>query len=122
MKIVLTTTSADIKSAVDPRFGRGAYFLIVDTESGAWEAQANPGVNASGGAGVQAAQFVVACKAGAVVSGAFGPNAFDALKAVGIQMVLYGDCQTAEEALERYKAGTLEQATAPQSGGHRGRA
>jgi predicted Fe-Mo cluster-binding NifX family protein len=116
MKIVLTTTTPNLESEVDPRFGRGAYLLVVDTDTDAWEACANPGVNASGGAGIQAAQFVTDHQAKAAVSGDFGPNAYEALLAAGIPMYVYGDCRTASDAIARFKAGQLQQIGAPKRG------
>jgi len=120
MKIVLSTTLPSLEADVDPRFGRGAYLLVVDVKSMQWEAHPNPGVNASGGAGIQAAQFVTDRKAEAVISGDFGPNAFNALKAAGIAMYLYGDCRTARQAVERFQAGKLQQVGAPTQSGHHG--
>ncbi len=120
MKIILTTTSPDLNSAIDPRFGRGAYLLVVDTDTNQHEAYPNPGVNASGGAGAQAAQFVAAHHAEAVISGDFGPNAYDALQAAGISMYLYGDTYNASEAIERFKAGLLQQVGSPTHSGHHG--
>jgi predicted Fe-Mo cluster-binding NifX family protein len=108
MKIVLTTTSPTIQAAIDPRFGRCAYFLTVDTDTQAWEAHENPGVNASGGAGIKAAQFVADQGAQAVLSGDFGPHAFAALQAAGLAMYLYGDSQTPLEAIDRFKTGQLQ--------------
>jgi predicted Fe-Mo cluster-binding NifX family protein len=108
MKIILTTTSPNIDSEIDPRFGRGAYLLLMDTGTMQSEAHPNPGVNASGGAGIQAAQFVTDQKAEAVLSGDFGPHAFTALQAAGVSMYVYGDCRTAREAVECFKAGTLK--------------
>lgn len=120
MKIILTTTSPDINTTVDPRFGRGAYLLLVDTDTNQFEAYPNPGVDASGGAGAQAAQFVASHNAEAVISGDFGPNAFDALQAAGILMYLYGDTCNALEAIERFKAGLLQQIGSPTHSGHHG--
>jgi predicted Fe-Mo cluster-binding NifX family protein len=124
MKIILSTVTPEINSQIDPRFGRGAYLLVVDTESGQAEGQPNPGVNATGGAGIQAAQFAANRKVQAVISGDFGPHAFNALQAAGISMYVYGDCQTAAEAIERFKAGKLEQVGAATRGecdsGHHG--
>jgi predicted Fe-Mo cluster-binding NifX family protein len=125
MKIILTTTSPDFDSNIDPRFGRGAYLLVVDTDSLHWEAHPNPGLNASGGAGIKAAQFVSDQKVGAVLSGDFGPHAFNALQAASIAMYLYGDCSSVAQAIERFKNGQLEQVGAPSRGecdsGHHGR-
>jgi len=112
MKIVLTTTTSDIATEVDPRFGRGAYFLLVDTDTNKWEAHANPGVDAPGGAGIKAAQFIAEQGAKAAISGDFGPNAYDSLKAVGIPMYLFGTCRTAQEAIDKFKAGELKRASA----------
>jgi predicted Fe-Mo cluster-binding NifX family protein len=120
MKIILTTSVPNIDSDIDPRFGRGAYLLVVDTDTMDAKGQPNPGVNASGGAGIQVAQFVVEQKAEAVISGDFGPNAFDALKAAGITMYLYGDCHTARQAVGRFKVGKLQQVGAPTQSGHHG--
>ena len=119
MKIILTATSPALDAEVDPRFGRGVYLLVVDPDTMEWEAHPNPGLNAPGGAGIQAAQFVTEHKAGAAISGDFGPNAFNALKTAGIAMYLYDDCRTARQAVERFQAGQLQQAGAPTQGGHR---
>jgi len=108
MKISLTSVAPNIDSEIDPRFGRGAYLLVVETESLQWEAHANPGMNASGGAGILAAQFVTDQKIYAALSGDFGPHALAALQAAGVSMYLYGNCRTAREAVEHFRAGTLE--------------
>jgi predicted Fe-Mo cluster-binding NifX family protein len=109
MKIIITTVSPTIESEVDPRFGRGAYLLVIDPDTLEWQAHPNPGVTASGGAGIQAAQFVTEHKAEAVISGDFGPHAFEALNAAGMPMYVFGDSRTAQDVIARFKAGQLEQ-------------
>jgi predicted Fe-Mo cluster-binding NifX family protein len=109
MKVILTTTAPDMTAQVDPRFGRGAYLLVIDTDTNKWRAHANPGMSAPGGAGIEVAQFAVNQGVGAVISGDFGPNAVQALQAGGIAMYVYGTCQTAQEAIEQCKAGQLRQ-------------
>jgi predicted Fe-Mo cluster-binding NifX family protein len=79
MKIILSTAAPEISSPIDPRFGRGAFLLVVDTETGSAQVHPNPSANASGGAGIQAAQFTAGQQVQAVISGDFGPNAFEAL-------------------------------------------
>jgi predicted Fe-Mo cluster-binding NifX family protein len=113
MKIVMTTTAPELNATVDPRFGRAAYLLLIDTNTHEWEAQTNPGANSTGGAGIQAAQFAANYQVQAAISGDFGPHAFAALKAAGIAMYLYGDCRTVGEALECFKAGLLQQVNTP---------
>ena len=120
MKILLSAAGSTLDSSIDPRFGRGAYLLVLDLETGKWEAHPNPGVNAAGGAGIQAAQFATQQKAQVVISGDFGPNAFEALQAAGIDMYLYGDCSTINQAVEHFKTGLLQKVSAPTGRGHRG--
>lgn len=121
MKILLTASSPDIESSIDPRFGRGANLIVVDTDTLEWQSYPNPGVNASGGAGTQAAQLAANQQVKAVISGDFGPNAYNALQAAGIAMYLYGASSTVKEAIEQFKAGKLESVGAPTGRGHHGR-
>ncbi|MFZ6031186.1 MAG: NifB/NifX family molybdenum-iron cluster-binding protein [Chloroflexota bacterium] len=121
MKIVLTAAAPTLEAAADPRFGRAAYLLVVDSETNACEAYPNIAIHASGGAGIQAAQFIAGLGVQAAISGDFGPNAFDALQAAEIAMYLYGDCQRVPQALERFKAGQLQQAGTATRDGHHGR-
>ena len=118
MDVIVTANSPSIDSEIDPRFGRGKYFIAVNTETLEWQAYSNPGVNAQGGAGTLAAQFVANQKANAVISGDFGPNAYAALQAAGVSMYLIGTTRNVSEAIERCKAGELEQVGAPTSAGH----
>lgn len=121
MKIILTATSPNIESDVDLRFGRGAYFIVVDPDTLEWQAHANPGVSASGGAGTLAAQFAANQHVSSVISGDFGPNAYNALQAAGIGMYLLGADSTVKQAIEHFKAGKLKGVGAPTSQGHHSR-
>ncbi|HUS84991.1 MAG TPA: NifB/NifX family molybdenum-iron cluster-binding protein [Anaerolineales bacterium] len=86
MKLAITVNTPQFEASLERRFGRCAYFLIVDAETRAWESLPNPAADARGGAGTQAAQFLASQGVDAVVSGDFGPNAFTALDAAGIRM------------------------------------
>jgi predicted Fe-Mo cluster-binding NifX family protein len=120
MKIAITTETADLDSAFHPRFGRAANFVFVDSETEEWEAYPNPALNASGGAGIQAAQFITEHGAQVAISGDFGPKAYNALAAGGVQMFLAAanESVTARELLARYQGGQLRQASAPTSPGY----
>lgn len=120
MKIAITTETANLDSAFHPRFGRAANFVIVDAETEEWEAYPNPALNASGGAGIQSAQFITEHGAKVVISGDFGPKAHNALAAGGIQMFLapVNETLTARELLARYQQGQLSQVSAPTNPGH----
>lgn len=115
MKVVASATGDDLDAAVSPVFGRCPFYLFVDTETMEWSAVANPAMGASGGAGIQAAQFVVEQGAQAVLTGNVGPNAMDVLDAagVGVYPVAQG---TVREAVESFRAESLakvSQATVP---------
>jgi len=58
MKIAITATGNNLDANVDPRFGRAAYFLIVEPETFEFKAIENPSATAGGGAGVQSAQLI----------------------------------------------------------------
>lgn len=118
MKIFLTAVTPTIDSQIDPRFGRAAYFIAVDTDTLAWQAHPNPAVGAAGGAGSWAAQFIASHQADAVISGDFGPNAYNALHAGEIRMYLFGASATVREAILNYKAGKLALVAAPIGVGH----
>ncbi len=91
MKLAISITGQSLDSPFDARFGRAESFCLVDTDTGDWTAHANPALSASGGAGVQAAQFIARLGAQAVVSGAYGPKAYDTLSAANIQPLLAPD-------------------------------
>ena len=92
MKVAISTQSNDLDSLVDPRFGRAAWFVIVDSESSEWTAFDNRrNADASGGAGVQAGTAVVDQGVAAVITGNVGPNAHKVLAAAGIEIYQAGD-------------------------------
>ena len=118
MKVAITSQGTELSSPVDPRFGRAKYFIVVDTESGSFEAVDNAqNLNAPQGAGIQAAQNVSAKGAEVVVTGHVGPNAFRTLSAAGIKIAV-GAEGTVSEALEKFKAGELKESDGADVEGH----
>jgi len=69
MKIAVTASTPELSSPVDPRFGRCAYFLFVDSETMQLEALENTNVAAASGAGIQSAQFVANQGANVLLTG-----------------------------------------------------
>lgn len=112
MKVIVSSTGEGIEADMDPRFGRCQYFVVVDTDSMTAETHPNPGAAASGGAGFQAAQFCSDTGASAVISGSFGPNAFNTLREAGIKMYPAdgGKIKDLVEALKRGELKEMEQA------------
>ena len=110
MKVAVTSQGAELASQVDPRFGRAPYFVIAETDGDSFNALGNEqNVNASQGAGIQSAQAIADQGVEALLTGHCGPNAFRALKTAGIRIYV-GASGTVSEALEKFKAGALEEA------------
>jgi predicted Fe-Mo cluster-binding NifX family protein len=110
MKIAISSAGKNLDSQIDPRFGRCQYFIFVDPETMEFEVSENEGLMASGGAGVQAAQFIVQKGAKALITGNLGPNAASALSASGIKVHLVSG-GTIREVTEAFRAGKLQEAS-----------
>jgi predicted Fe-Mo cluster-binding NifX family protein len=119
MRIAVTANGADLDAPASPVFGRCTTYILVDTETMQYEAVANPAVSAGGGAGVQAAQFVIERGAQAVVTGNVGPNAFGVFRAGGIPVYLFKG-GTVRQAVEAYKRGLLSSISGATVSAHAG--
>ena len=86
MKVAISSSGSDLDSPLDPRFGRCARFVIVETKDLNCEVFENQCAALGGGAGIQAAQFIASKGVGAVITGFCGPNAVQTLNAAGIQL------------------------------------
>ncbi len=108
MKIAFSTTGNDLSAAVEPRFGRSPQFLVLDTKDDSFEIIENTTHDASGGAGVKAAERVAKTGVQVVITGDCGPKAYNVLKPAGIK--IYSSKNTSiKEALEQYRAGKLSE-------------
>ena len=108
MKVLITAQGKDLESAVDPRFGRAQYFLLIDSESEAFTVHENSqNLNAPQGAGIQAGSTVIELGAEALITGNVGPKAFSVLQSGKVAMYI-GATGTVKEALQAFKAGTLQ--------------
>lgn len=119
MKVAVSSTGKDLDSQIDPRFGRCAYFLIVEIDDMSVEAYDNENIALGGGAGIQSAQFVVSKGAKAVITGNCGPNAVRTLNAAGIELFV-GRSGSARAALERLKNGEFKPTTEANVSDHYG--
>lgn len=107
--ISVTHEGEGMDALMDGRFGRAEAFLMVDRESGeVVETIDNASVSASHGAGTAAANTMRSGGVEAVISGRFGPKAFDALRALGIEIWVAPPGITAREALRMFDEGNLE--------------
>ncbi len=118
MKVAVTAQGTDLNAAMDPRFGRARYFIVVDTETLEFSAVDNQmNLNAAQGAGIQAGRNVVELGVAAVITGHVGPKAFATLQAGGIQ-IYHGASGTVADAIEQYQTGKLQLAQAADVEGH----
>ena len=119
MKIVVSASSPELSSPIDPIFGRCDYFLFVDSENMQFEAIENPNITSSSGAGIQSAQLVANKGANVLLTGSCGPNAFHTLKTAGVEVIV-GVKGTVQEAIQQYKSGKLQLATQSNVSSHFG--
>jgi predicted Fe-Mo cluster-binding NifX family protein len=119
MKVCVSAVSNSLDAQLDPRFGRCAYFIILETETMQFEAVPNASQDASGGAGIQAAQVIVNKGAKVLIAGNVGPNAFQALSAAGVAIIT-GASGTVRQVVEQFKQGELKPTGAPTVGEHSG--
>lgn len=109
MKIAISSSGKTLDSALDPRFGRCAWFLVIDPADMRYEVFDNQSAAQSSGAGIQAAQFLADKNVAAVITGHVGPNAVQTLSAAGIE-IFAQQHGTIGEALERHKSDALKPA------------
>ena len=97
----------DTKKNVCVSFGRAPYFLFKDMVTGEEQLLENPAAESNGGAGVQAAQFVVDNDADTLITVRCGENAGNVFKAAEVQ-VYKSQGESMEENLEAIKDGRLQ--------------
>jgi len=119
MKIAVTSTGPTLDDTVEARFGRCAYFLIIDTETLECEPIENPNIALGGGAGIQSAQLMSEKGVTAVLTGNCGPNAFNVFGQAGIQVIV-GVSGPVRDAVEQFKASAFSSASGPSVSSHFG--
>ncbi len=119
MKVAVTAKDQTLDSQIDPRFGRCAYFQIIETETMQSTAIENPNSVQGGGAGIQSAQLMAEQDVDVVLTGNCGPNAYRTLDAAGVKVIV-GVSGVVREVIENYKAGKLDAVEGPNVAGHFG--
>jgi predicted Fe-Mo cluster-binding NifX family protein len=118
MRIAITSQGRDLDADVDPRFGRAPQFLLVETDTMTCQVIGNTqSLDLPQGAGIQAAQNILAHRPDAILTGNCGPKAFKALGAAGVNVIL-GVSGTAREAIQAFLAGRYEPAGDANVEGH----
>lgn len=119
MKLAISSTGDLPESEVDLRFGRCKYFMMYDEDAKKYEAIENSAQFASGGAGVQAAAWVVNSGAKVVLTGNVGPKAFQVLSSSDVRVVTNVN-GTVKGVVDRYVAGELTAEQEPSVEAHFG--
>lgn len=108
-KIAITSEGPVMDALLDPRFGRAAGFILIDPQTREFEYVDNgAGQARAQGAGIQAAETVVAKGAKAVLTGYVGPKAFSALQTAGVKVGQNLENMTVRQAIEAYVNGEIE--------------
>jgi predicted Fe-Mo cluster-binding NifX family protein len=119
MKIAISSAGTNLEAMVDPRFGRCQYFIYIDSETLQFEAVENPGLTASGGAGIATAQAIASRGVEVVITGNCGPNAYQVLSAAGIK-VITGVSGKIKDAVQDFKTGKYQASSQPNVTDHFG--
>jgi len=117
MKIAVSSDGPTLTASVDPRFGRCACFMILDTDDMQWEVVENSSNRLATGAGIQTAQMIAGKGVRCVLTGSCGPNALQVLSAAGIEV--YNGCTgTVEEMVAQFREGHLLPSAKTESSGN----
>ncbi len=122
MRVAVTAQAPGVTSLADPFFGRTKYFIVADTETGAFAVHNNSMyLGAVHAAGIQAAGAVIHWNVNAVITGNIGPNAFAVLRDhhVTVYRVTSG---AVKDAIDKLRVGQLEAVTTANVEGHWGNA
>ena len=111
MKIAFTTKGTEWSSKMDARFGRTAFFIVYDEESGELIHFDNRSTeNAAHGAGPKAAQKLYELKASILITGnGPGGNAGTVLDKIGIKSFVGAGEMTVQQAYDAYKNNELKE-------------
>ena len=107
MRIAISATGPTLDAEVDPRFGRCQYFVIVDPETMEFEALENSSAMAAGGAGISTGKIIASKGVEAVLTGNYGPNAYQVLSAAGLRLIT-GVSGKVKDAIQSYKSGQFQ--------------
>lgn len=117
MIITMPVDGKTMSACINKSFGRTQYFLVYNTETEQKSFLANAAANAQGGAGIQAAQFVVDQNTNAILTPTIGKNSADVIKGSGIKIYLTSGCSI-QDNIAAFLDGKLETLTNIHAGFH----
>lgn len=104
MKVIIPLD--EDQKVICPVFGRAPYFGIFDTEQETLEIKENPAAQAQGGAGLEAAQFVLDCHADVLITPRCGKNSAEAFQEAEVK-IYKSEGSDARENLNAFQNGKL---------------
>ncbi len=112
MKLLITAKGPNLDSPIDKRFGRGEYFVIVDTDSKSIiESFHNEYLNNEHGVGIKTATLTLEKGVDAVITGSYGPKAYDVLKQGTLKLYVFTNENTVQDVLDNFEKGNLKEFT-----------
>lgn len=109
MKIAVPAKNRDLCSEIDIRFGRAEWLLVIDSETGKFEAYGNAvSLKSIQLSGTQVAQNLVDLGVEIVLTQNIGPNAFKMLKAADVKIFL-AKKQTVQTTIDSFKSNELKE-------------
>ncbi|MGE5894973.1 MAG: NifB/NifX family molybdenum-iron cluster-binding protein [bacterium] len=117
MKLCVTATGKELDSYVAEHFGQAPYFLIINTDTLAFEAIPNTTRTPERGGGASAAQLVLDKGVEAVLTGVIGPQALTAFQVAYVQVYVgASEIDRVREAINKFKCGEYKESTNPVGG------
>ena len=107
MKIAISSEGTDLSAQVGHRFGGSPYLIIVDLDTGNFEAVPNPGSLHQHGAGVKTIVLIISKGVKVALTGYCSPIARKHLEANGIE-IFTGLSGEVREVVECYKKGEIQ--------------
>lgn len=111
MRIAFTSSGKDLDAMIDPRFGRTAYIVLLDTENGQVEVYDNSAVqNEAHGAGTATAQQLYRLYPDVLITGnGPGETALKVLKSIDIRIFVDAHQLLLHEAVHQFEIGRLRE-------------
>jgi len=106
VKIAISADGPNLGAKVGHKLGTSQYLVIIDVETGDFEAVPNPSASGQRGAGIQSVLLAVSKGVNTIVTGYCSPTIAGQLKANGVE-VLTDVSGTLGEVIEKYKMGKL---------------
>ncbi len=118
MKIAVPVEGMGKDTAVSASFGRAAYFLIHDEETGSAQTFGNTAAQSAGGAGIKAAQTIADSGAKVVLTPQCGGNAAKVLLSAGLKLYKTKPGLSTAGNIQAFLRGELEELSEIHKGFH----